>query len=61
MTNRIFSADLKTEKNLIISVGAPIADVARIISADVNESAIKKGDDFAKEITDRFVSDFEKE
>lgn len=61
MTNNIFSADCKTEKELLISAGAPIADVARRLCASVSEDAIKKGDAFAQEITDRFVSDFEKE
>lgn len=60
MTNNIFSADCKTEKTLIISSGAPIADVARRLSSDVCEAAIKKGEAFAQEISDRFVSDFEK-
>ena len=61
MTNNIFSADQKTEKELVISRGAPIADVARRLSSDVGEDAIKKGDAFAQEIEDLFVSDFEKE
>lgn len=60
MTNNIFSADCKTEKTLIISPGAPIADVARRLSSNVSEAAIKKGEAFAQEISDRFVSDFEK-
>ena len=59
MTN-IFSADFKTEKELKVSVGAPIADVTRRICADVNKTLIKKGDTFAQEITDLFISDFEK-
>ena len=61
MTKSIFSTDIKTQKNLIISAGGPIADVARRISANVSETAIKKGNSFAQEISDRFVSDFEKE
>lgn len=61
MTNNIFSADRKTEKELVISRGAPIADVARRLSSDVSEEAIKKGEIFAQEIEDLFVSDFEKE
>lgn len=61
MTNNIFSADQKTEKELVISRGAPIADVARRLSSDVSEEAIKKGEIFAQEIEDLFVSDFEKE
>ena len=61
MNKSIFSADCKTEKELLISAGAPISNVARRISADVDESIIEKGNAFAWEITDRFVSDFEKE
>ena len=48
MTNNIFSADCKTEKTLIISSGAPIADVARRLSSYVSEAAIKKGEAFAQ-------------
>ena len=59
MTN-IFSADFKTEKELKTSAGAPIADVAKRISADVDGILIKKGNEFAQEITDHFISDFEK-
>jgi hypothetical protein len=61
MNKSIFSADCKTEKELLISAGAPISTVARRISAEVDESIIEKGNLFAGEITDRFVSDFEKE
>ncbi len=61
MSKNVFTEDLKTEKKLIITPGAPIADVARTITSDVDEEIIKKGDRFAKEITDRFVSDFKKE
>ena len=59
MTN-IFSADFKTKKELKTSAGAPIADVAKRISADVDGVLIKKGNEFAQEITDLFISDFEK-
>lgn len=58
--NKIFTDDIHTEKELIITEGAPIKDVARTLTADVSEQKIKKGDDFANEITDRYVSDFEK-
>lgn len=60
MTGKIFSEDCKTKKELIITPGAPIENVRRRIGANVSEDAIKKGDAFAKEITDRFVSDFDK-
>ncbi len=56
----IFSADMATDKELIISEGRPIEDVARTITAEVSDEAVKKGDAFAKEIADRTVSDFEK-
>lgn len=58
--NNVFSEDFKTLKELKITPGAPISEVTRTITADVCEEAIKKGDTFAKEINDRFVSDFEK-
>ena len=61
MNKSIFSADCKIEKELLISAGAPISTVAKRISADVDESIIEKGNLFAQEITDRFVSDFEKD
>lgn len=60
MNNKVFSQDCKTTKELIITEGAPIKDVAKTITANVSEDAVKRGDIFAQEITDRFVSDFEK-
>ena len=60
MANNVFTDDMATDKELIITKGEPISDVARTITADVSEQAIKKGEAFAQEITDRFVSDFEK-
>jgi hypothetical protein len=54
--NNIFSADYQTSKDLKITDGAPIADVAKTIACGETE----KSNVFAKEITDRFVSDFEK-
>lgn len=61
MSKNVFSKDLKTDKELIITPGAPIAYVARTITSDVDEETIKNGDCFAGEISDRFVSDFKKE
>ena len=59
--NRIFSNDCITEKELIITPGAPIENPARVIKAnEVSEEAIKKGDAFAQEIEDRFVANFER-
>ena len=60
MKNNVFSPDCPTEKQLTITPGAPIADPAGYITADVCEEAIRKGDAFAQEITDGFVADFEK-
>ena len=54
------SNDILTKKELKITPGEKIKNPARVITADVSEDAIKKGDAFAQEITDRFVSDFEK-
>lgn len=56
----IFSEDMATDKELVISEGRPIEDVARTITSEVSEDAIKKGDAFAKEISECMVSDFEK-
>lgn len=60
MSNNVFSNDILTKKELIITPGEKIKNPARVITADVSEDAIKKGDAFAQEITDRFVSNFEK-
>ena len=57
---KVFSKDNITTKELYYAPGAPIADVARTITADVGDEARAKGDAFAQEITDRFVADFEK-
>ena len=60
MSRKVFSDDIFTNKELYISPGAPIADVAKTITADADAEAIKRGDAFASEITERFVADFEK-
>ena len=56
MKKQIFSEDCKTERELKIIKGAPIADVAKRIPAGETEN----GERFSQEIADRFVSDFEK-
>lgn len=56
----IFSNDYITEKELKITGGAPISGAAKTITAAASKEAIQKGAEFAKEITDGFVSDFEK-
>lgn len=60
MTKTLFTKDFETEKELIIMPGAPIEKVSRTISSTVDEKLIKKGDEFAKEISERYVTDFEK-
>lgn len=56
MNSNVFSNDCKTSKELKITEGVPIADVAKTIVAGETEN----GKAFANEITDSFVSDFEK-
>lgn len=56
MKPNVFSQDHKTLKELTITPGAPIASVAGTIPAGETTN----GPLFAREITDRFVSDFEK-
>ena len=58
--NKVFTDDIKTEKELIIFEGAPIGAVAKTITADVSKDKIEKGAVFAREITERCISDFEK-
>lgn len=60
MSNNVFSDDIITKKELIITPGRMIEDPARVITSDVSDEAVKKGDAFAQEITERFVSDFER-
>lgn len=57
---KVFSKDFVTDRELVITPGTPIENVKRRFTSDVNEEIIKKGDCFAKEITDRFLSDFRK-
>lgn len=56
----IFSEDFKTEKKAAEVENKPITEFLKIISAEVSEEAKLKGEKFAQEITDGFVSDFEK-
>ena len=60
MENKVFTDDIVTKKELVISKGAHISDVAKTITENANLTAIQKGEAFAKEIEDLFVSDFEK-
>ncbi len=56
----IFSEDFKTQKEAINVENKPITEFAGVIEAEVSEEALKKGDAFAQEISDSFISDFEK-
>ncbi len=56
MNNNVFSDDCKTTKELQITEGFPIVEVAKTIAASETEN----GKVFADEITDCYVSDFEK-
>ena len=60
MNSHVFSPDHPTDHELQITPGAPIAEVAKRISANVSEEALQRGAAFANEITQRFISDFEK-
>lgn len=61
MTECIFSDDIKSKKELVELPGAPIENVVLTITSQAGEEAIQKGAAFADEITEKFVSDFEKE
>ena len=56
MSSNVFTDDCKTSKELKITEGAPIANVMRTIAAGETEN----GKSFANEVTDGFVTDFEK-
>lgn len=43
MTGKVFSADFKTEKELIVSAGAPISSVAKRIPDGADGALVKKG------------------
>lgn len=59
-SNKIFSEDFQTKKELCVTQGAPIEEKAAEISSEVSEGIRKKGDCFAEEIAGGFISDFEK-
>lgn len=56
----VFSPDVQTEKELIITPGEPISDYSKIITTELNQEQKSCGYAFAKEIEDKFVSNFEK-
>ena len=58
--NKVFSPDQPTRKELVITENKPIINPARTITADVSDEARRKGDAFAQEIEEKWISDFEK-
>lgn len=56
----IFTADIATDKEPILIPGAKIENPVKILEATVEKSCKEKGAAFATEITQNFVSDFEK-
>jgi len=56
----LFSEDFPTAKEKIPIPGVLIENPAAVISASVSDEAIAKGSEFANEITEKFISDFEK-
>ena len=58
---KMFKNDFNTQKELVITQGAPIENINRKITAEVSDEALKKGAAFSNEIAERFVSDFEKQ
>lgn len=59
--NSIFSTDYKTIKPEIRIDGTEITEyAAKINAADASETALKRGEAFANEMEERFVTDFEK-
>ena len=60
MSNNVFTNDYPTKKELVMLPRAAVENSVRVITDEVSSEAIKKGDAFAKEITERFLSNFEK-
>ena len=60
MSENIFSKDIETNKELVITPGAPIERVAKTIEAVTDGPLYEKGTAFAREIEEKFVSNFEK-
>ncbi|MDD6484345.1 MAG: hypothetical protein PUF72_07205, partial [Clostridiales bacterium] len=58
--NNIFSDDFATDKESVVVENKEIGESVKIISSDVSDEAKRKGERFAAEIEERFVSDFEK-
>ncbi len=60
MKENVFNSDFITDKELVITPGAPISDVAAFIDSLEGGIEVEKGAAFADEIEKGFVSDFEK-
>lgn len=60
MNDSIFHADTPTLRLLIKEENLPVTDPAAVIGAEADEEALALGEIFAKEITARHLSDFEK-
>ena len=56
----IFSEDFLTRKAEMIAPGAEINNFSAVVSANVCDAILKKGERFADEIEEGFISDFEK-
>ncbi|MBQ8509390.1 MAG: hypothetical protein IJ493_05715 [Clostridia bacterium] len=60
MNHAVFTDDCVTAKELKITEGVLIGEPAAVIDTDVGEDIIRKGDEFADEIAERFAADFER-
>lgn len=60
MPNSIFSEDIKTTKEPILIPSNRISESAKIISAQATSEQLFKGEMFAQEIFNSYVTDFEK-
>lgn len=56
----LFSEDFPASKEKISIPGVLIENPAAVISSSVSDLAVSKGNAFADEITEKFISDFEK-
>ena len=60
MANNIFSKDQITKKEPIAVPGGRVSGYTKLISAEATKEQLFKGEMFAKEIFDSYVTDFEK-
>lgn len=60
MSDKFFSEDFVSAKELVYTPGEPITDPAAVIGVSEDEEIIRKGEAFARELDEGFVSDFEK-